>query len=141
MEFTTFKDNITALGTAVLNMGKTKLDIDYIVVSGAKAQIPKDRTRAWAKVWHEVKSFRASFTVDYDAVGDVYDTDDADVVKVWILTGRDQGTILKSMVDDTFTPKTGIKVNVEIVGADALLSAVVAGRGPGVVLSVGRTSR
>ena len=41
------------------------------------------------------------------------------------------------MVDDTFTPQTGIKVNVEIVAADALLTAVVAGRGPDVVLSVG----
>ena len=50
---------------------------------------------------------------------------------------RDQGTILKSMVDDTFTPDTGVKVNVEIVAPDALLSAVVAGRGPNVVLSVG----
>ena len=137
VEFTTFKDNITALGTAALKMSETKLDIDYIVVSGTKAHIFKDKTRAWAKVWHEIKSFGASFVVDYDAVGDVYDMDNDEVVKVWILTGRDQGTILKSMVDDTFTPKTGIKVNVEIVGADALLSAVVAGRGPDVVLSVG----
>lgn len=58
-------------------------------------------------------------------------------MSVWVLTGRDQGTILKSMVDDTFTPETGVKVNVEIVAPDALLSAVVAGRGPNVVLSVG----
>ncbi len=41
------------------------------------------------------------------------------------------------MVDDTFTPDTGIKVNVEVVAANALLSAVMAGRGPDVVLSVG----
>ena len=41
------------------------------------------------------------------------------------------------MIDDTFTPQTGIKVNLEIVAQDALLSAVMAGRGPEVVLSVG----
>lgn len=41
------------------------------------------------------------------------------------------------MVDDSFTPNTGVKVNVEIVAADALLNAVLAGRGPDVVLSVG----
>ncbi len=136
VEFTTFKDNITALGTAILNMSESKLDVDYLVVSGTQAKIPKDKSGAFAKIWHEVKSFAASFVVDYDAVGDVYDEKEQ-TVKVWVLTGRDQGTILKAMVDDTFTPQTGIKVNVEIVGADALLSAVVAGRGPNVVLSVG----
>lgn len=136
VEFTTFKDNITALGTAALNMSESKLDVDYLAVSGTDAQLPKDKAGGFAKAWHEIKSFVASFVVDYDAVGDVYNENE-EAVKVWVLTGRDQGTILKSMVDDTFTPQSGVKVNVEIVGADALLNAVVAGRGPNVVLSVG----
>ena len=136
VEFTTFKDNITALGTALLSMSETKLDIDYLVVSGTEGKVEKDKANFLTQALHEIKSFGASFIVDYDAVGDVY-ADSDEVVKVWVLTGRDQGTILKTMVDDTFTPETGIKVNVEIVAADALLSAVVAGRGPNVVLSVG----
>ena len=41
------------------------------------------------------------------------------------------------MVDDDFTTSTGVKVNVEIVDPGALLNAVLAGRGPNVVLSVG----
>lgn len=135
-EFTTFKDNITALGTAVLNMSQTKLDIDYLVISSTDTKPKKDEANIFTKLWHEIKAFAATFFVDYNAVGDVYAEED-EVVTVWILSGRDQGTILKSMVDDTFTPDTGIKVNVEIVAADALLSAVMAGRGPDVVLSVG----
>ncbi len=138
VEFVNFKDNITALGTAMLSMSETKLDIDYLVVSGTEAEVEKDEAGFFASLWHELKSFGASFVVDYDAVGDVYEGKEAEeAVKVWVLTGRDQGTILKSMIDDTFTPDSGIKVNVEIVSADALLSAVVAGRGPNVVLSVG----
>lgn len=138
LEFTTFKDNITALGTASLNMSQTNLDIDYIVVSGTDTRPVKDKAGAFAKLWHEIKSFVASFTVDYNSVGDVYDDKGSDeVVKVWVLTGRDQGTILKAMVDDTFTPESGVKVNVEIVDPGALLNAVLAGRGPNVVLSVG----
>lgn len=138
LEFTTFKDNITALGTASLNMSETKLDIDYLVVSGTGVTPKKDKANIFTKLWHETKSFFASFFVDYNSVGDVYDESaDDDVVKVWILTGRDQGTILKSMVDDTFTPESGVKVNVEIVDPTALLNAVLAGRGPNVVLSVG----
>lgn len=138
LEFTTFKDNVTALGTAALNMSDTKLDIDYLVISGTDVTPEKDKAGAFAKLWHEIKSFVASFFVDYNAVGDVYEdgTDEA-IVKVWVMTGRDQGTILKSMVDDDFTPNTGVKVNVEIVDPGALLNAVLAGRGPSVVLSVG----
>lgn len=136
VEFTTFKDNITALGTAMLTMSETKLDIDYLVISGTEVEVEVDKAGFFAKALHEIKSFGASFIVDYDAVGDVY-ADSDEVVKVWITTGRDQGTILKTMIDDTFTPDTGIKVNVEIVAPDALLSAVVAGRGPNVVLSIG----
>ena len=137
-EFTTFKDNITALGTASLNMSETKLDVDYLVVTGTDQKPKKDKSNFFMQAWHEIKSFFASFFVDYNSVGDVYEGSEAkEAVKVWVLTGRDQGTILKSMIDDDFIPKTGVKVNVEIVDAGALLTAVLAGRGPDVVLSVG----
>lgn len=136
LEFINFKDNITALGTAIQNMTEIKLDVDYITISGDGAKIAKDKANVFSKAWHEVKSFVASFIVDYNSVGDVYSEKD-EVVKVWVLTGRDQGTILKTMVDDTFTPESGVKVNVEIVAPEALLSAIVAGRGPNVVLSLG----
>ncbi len=137
-EFVTFKDNITALGTASLKMSDTQLDIDYLVISGKNAKPEKIKANTFTKLWHEMKSFVASFFVDYNSVGDVYDENSSeDIVKVWILTGRDQGTILKSMVDDTFTPNTGVKVNVEIVDPSAVLNAVMANRGPNVVLSIG----
>ncbi len=137
-EFVSFKDNITALGTASLNMSETKLDIDYLVVSGTNVAPKVEKANVFTKLWHEIKSFFASFFVDYNAVGDVYEAGGNDkIVEVWVLTGRDQGTILKSMVDDSFTPNSGIKVNVEIVDPTALLNAVLAGRGPEVVLSVG----
>lgn len=136
VEFSTFKDNITAVGTAILSMSEIKLDVDYIVVSGTDAVVEDDSSNFFENAAHEVRAFIASFTTDYNSVGDVY-SEDEEVVKVWVTTGRDQGTILKSMIDDTFTPETGIKVNVEIVDAGAILSAVMAGRGPNVILSMG----
>ena len=109
--------------------------MDYIVVSGTDVKVKKDKANFFTKFAHETKSFIASFFVDYNSVGDVYN--DGEVLKVWVTTGRDQGTILKTMIDDTFTPMTGIPVNVEIVMAGSLLNAVMAERGPDVVLSVG----
>ena len=136
VKFRSFKDDVTALGTTCLSLSDCKLDIDYLMVTGTGATVPKDRANFLQKTWHEVKSFVASYFVDYNAVGDVYSNDD-EVIKVWILSGRDQGTILKSLIDESFTPQTGVKVNVEVVQADVLLNAVLAGRGPNVVVSVG----
>ena len=136
--FTNFKDNITSLGTAMQNMSETKLDIDMIIVTGQRAELPKVNDGIIAKVLHEIRSCVASYFVDYDSLGDVYeDGSGEDLIEVWIVTGRDQSNVMKTMVDDTFTPATGIRVNVKLVLADTLLTAVVAGNGPDVVLSVG----
>ena len=136
--FTNFKDNITSLGTAMQNMSETKLDIDMIIITGQHAELPKVNDGLIAKAMHEIRSCVASYFVDYDSLGDVYeDGSGEDLIEVWIVTGRDQSNVMKTMVDDTFTPATGIRVNVKLVLADTLLTAVVAGNGPDVVLSVG----
>ncbi|MBO7663800.1 MAG: extracellular solute-binding protein [Clostridia bacterium] len=133
--FVNFKDNITSLGTAMQNMSESKLDIDLIMITGEKAPVPKVGGSFFAGLIHEIRSCASSFFVDYNTLGDKYDDTD-DVLELWITTGRDQSTVLKTMVDDSFTTETGIKVNVKLVQADAILTAVVAGNGPDVVLSV-----
>ena len=136
-QFVNFKDNITSLGTAMQNMSETKLDVDMIIVSGENAGVPKVRDGFFAKAVHEIRSCIASYFVDYNSLGDKYEEGEEELIEVWIVTGRDQSTVLKTMVDDTFTPKTGVRVNVKLVVADTLLTAVVAGNGPDVVLSLG----
>jgi len=137
-QFANFKDNITSLGTAMQNMSECKLDIDLLIVSGENAELPKVRDGFFAKAIHEIRSCATSYFVDYNSLGDKYEAgDEEDLIEVWIVTGRDQSTVLKTMIDDTFTPETNIKVNVKLVIADTLLTAVVAGNGPDVVLSLG----
>ena len=133
--FTNFKDNITSLGTAMQNMSESKLDVDLIMVTGENVKVPKIHETFFQRIAHEIRSCASSFFVDYNSLGDKYENTD-DVLEVWITTGRDQSTVLKTMVDDTFTANTGIKVNVKLIQVDALLPAVVAGNGPDVVLSV-----
>lgn len=129
-----FKGNISSLGTSVINLSSSQLDIDYIVVNADGAQLPDVTETFGGKVAHECRSFMASFFEDYSTIGTQYES--GDTVNVWILSGRDQSTILKSMIDETFTPETKIGVNVKLVGGDALLPAVVAGTGPDVALTV-----
>ncbi|MCR4875602.1 MAG: extracellular solute-binding protein [Clostridiales bacterium] len=133
--FANFKDNITSLGTAMQNMSESKLDVDLILITGENAEIPAIRENFFTGLLHEIRSCVSSFTVDYNSLGNKYEDTD-DVLDVWITTGRDQSTVLKTMVDDTFTFDSGIGVNVKLVQPDAILTAVVAGNGPDVVLSV-----
>ena len=131
--FVNFKDNITALGTAMQAMGEIKLDIDSIYIHSPDSRPPARTENALTGAWHELQSTAISYFVDYDALGDVYRDEKA--LEVWLLTGRDQSTVLKTMVDDSFTPQSGIKVNIKLVDPTALLGAVVAGNGPDLVVS------
>ena len=133
--FSSFKDNITSLGTAMQNMSESKLDVDLIMVTGENAKPGPVHENFFESLAHEVRSCVSSFFVDYNTLGDKYEDTD-DVLQIWITTGRDQSTVLKTMVDDTFTANSGIKVNIKLVQADAILTAVVAGNGPDIVLSV-----
>ena len=117
------------------NMSESKLDIDLFMITGENVKVPAVHENFFQRTAHEIRSCVASFFVDYNSLGDKFDNTD-DVLEIWITTGRDQSTVLKTMVDDTFTAKTGIKVNVKLVQADAILPAVVAGNGPDIVLSV-----
>ncbi len=134
--FSNFKDNITSLGTAMQNMAESKLDVDAIVISGENAKVKKVSNNIFVRLAHEIRACVASYFVDYNSLGNVYEDGAEDVIEVWLVAGRDQSNVLKTMIDDTFTANYGVKVNVQLVAADAILSAVMAGIGPDVVLSV-----
>jgi ABC-type glycerol-3-phosphate transport system substrate-binding protein len=130
-----FKFNISSLGDSLLALAQSQLDVDYIVISAAEAKLPVIHENFFVAASHEIRSFWASFFVDYNNLGDKY-RKGAGVVEVWMLAGRDQSSIIKSMIDDTFTPQTGIRVNVKLVAPDAVMPAVVAGTGPDAALTV-----
>ena len=137
--FANFKSNISTLGSSLLALTETKLDVDYIEVVPVNKKITKKRAGFFKNAKHELVSFVTSFIVDSSQLGNVYEDDADHLIEVWIVTGRDQSQILKNMVDESFTPNTGIKVNVKLIDIGALLNAVVAGNGPDVVISVGRS--
>ncbi len=133
--FVNFKDNITSLGASLLTMTESKLDVDYIAFQSSNRKIKKANSNFFKNAKHEIVSFVTSFFVDSSSLGNVYGENDEHTIQVWVVVGRDQAQILKNMIDDTFTPKTGINVNVKVIVVDALLNAVLAGNGPDIVIS------
>ena len=133
-EFTNFKDNVTSMGTSMQNLRQVKMDVDQIIITAQGTSVGEVDENFFSKAWHEVESCVASYTVDYNALGNVDTTGEA--LEVWILTGRDQSTVLKKMIDEDFSKREdGVPVNVMLVDPNALLNAVVAGNGPDVVVS------
>ena len=133
-----FKENISSIGTGINSLSEAPLDIDYVQVTPVNEALPVCDETFLKSALHELRVFIASFVVDYTSLGNVYDDSD-DLIDCWILSGRDQSTILKSMIDDTFVPQYGIGVNVKLIDATTLLPAVVAGTGPDVALTVAQT--
>lgn len=142
--WSSFKDNIISLGSWSLSMKEQPLQIDYLLIQQPESKLPKAKAGFFAKVGHEMKAFLASFTEDYESIGDVYE---GESLTIWLLadgasvssasgSGRDQATVLKNLIDNYFIQQTGIPANVKLVNRDNLLSATLAGEGPDVALSV-----
>lgn len=132
-----YRDNLSALGTWLLQTVEQPLQIDYFIVASPEMKLPRAEPTFWETVKHELGKLVSSFTHNYAALGDLSEIQAAErSIKVWIGSGRDQAQALKAMIEDSFTPQTGIKVELELVNMNILLQAALAGRGPDVALGV-----
>ncbi|UVI31822.1 extracellular solute-binding protein [Paenibacillus spongiae] len=129
-----FKDNVTSLGTWLLGVNQQPLELDYLFVKSPDAGTPKATTGFFSRLKHDLLSFASSFTEDYNNVGSGFKDDS---VVVWVNGGRDQAQLIRSMIDNSFTPETGIKIDLQLVDSKVLLPSTLAGKGPDVALSTG----
>lgn len=132
-----FRDNIGSLGTWMMTTLEQPLQIDYLIVASPEQEIPRATPSIMEIVSHEVRSFASSFVYDYSRIGELSEVSDADnSITVWIGSGRDQAQALKQMIEDTFTPETGISVNLELIQAmdSLLIPAIIAETAPDAAL-------
>ena len=66
------------------------------------------------------------------------DAESENTIRLWVNWGQDQAAALNSLIEDSFTPKTGISVKVEIVNA-SLINGILAGNYPDMSLQMART--
>jgi ABC-type glycerol-3-phosphate transport system substrate-binding protein len=130
-----FKQYIGALATWMLTAREQPLDLDVIYIGEANYQFPKPEAGFFEKIAHELAMFFSSFFSDYNAIrGKVAENRGA--ITVWTSAARDHVNILRQMIDETFSPQTGIDVNLQLVAGGSLLPSTLAGIGPDVALSV-----
>lgn len=100
--------------------------------------MPRAKPTFWEVLVHEVRAFASSFVRDYTTIHDIDQGagEPAKRIRVWIGLGRDQAQILKQMIEDSFTPQTGIHVDLELITFmdQLLVPATIAGNQPDVAI-------
>lgn len=129
-----FRDNIANLATWILQRKEIPLELDYIGFVSAGSSLPEPSAGFLAQHWFNIRSFFASFFEDYNSIGGK----EKNAVNVWIQSGRDQAQILRDLITNDFTPKTGITINLSLVQG-SLIEATLAGRGPEVAINIARS--
>ncbi len=132
-----YSANISSLGTLVILLSEQPLEIDYFVLHNPDAELPQNRASWIRRMIFSIRSFLASFTTNYAAIGQTQTGDINETIEVWLSVGKDQANILRKLIDESFTPEFGIQVDLKLVNAAVLLPATLAGEGPDVAMNVG----
>ena len=130
------KDSISSLSTMIMGLKNQPLEIDYITISADDDKLVEKPADFIKRMTYGFRAFFGSFYEDYTSIGSISHQKEA--INVWINLGRDQTQILKSLVDSSFTPKTGVPVNISLV-QQSLVQATLSGQGPDVVLFAGQS--
>ena len=135
-----FKANVRACGNWITQVISQPLALDCITIYSPDAK-PEDREAGFfAGLSHEIKRLYYSFVIDYNNIGSVSTDKNAAALTLWVGSGRDQANVIKALIDETFTNKTGISVNVQLVDMNTLLKAKLVGEGPDVAIQVANTN-
>ncbi|MGI6360571.1 MAG: hypothetical protein ACOX02_06010 [Acholeplasmatales bacterium] len=130
----TLEQNISSLASWVMNVSEQPLIIDSITIMGSQYKPKRVSTNFFEKLWHEIILFFGSFkdVGDFGSVKEV----EGPTIEVWVGTGRDQTTILRQLIDESFVTQNNINVKLKMVNMGILLSATLSGNGPDVAIGV-----
>ena len=131
------KSYIGTLGTFLSDAKTQPLEIDYILIQPVEEEIPDAKANWWKSLCHEVSRFFWSFFRDYDSMGAMVESDEGSL-EVWLATGRDQSQVKRNLVNNEFTPQTGIAVDLKLVAAGTLMPSILSGQGPDVYHGLGQ---
>ena len=135
-----FKANVRACGNWITQVISQPLALDCINVYSPDTQPEVRDAGFFAGLSHEIQRLYYSFVIDYNNIGSVSTDENAAALTLWVGSGRDQANVIKALIDETFTNKTGISVNVQLVDMNTLLKAKLVGEGPDVAIQVANTN-
>ena len=139
-QMSTFSDRINGLSSWAASAAEVPLLIDKFCVSGEEKQTLKAEGNIFQRIWFAIVNFIASFRVDYYTVESLTEQETNQEITLWLssTSGRDQASILRDLIDKSFTGETGIKVNIRLVNMGVLWQAVASDVGQDVAILQGQ---
>lgn len=143
--YSRYRDLVGTFGEWIMTVREQPLLLDYLFVSEPDFKVNAKEDNFFNKISSNFLSFFYSFQSDATIISDTADNragalSEKGKITVWIgsgLTGgRDQAMALNQMIEEDFTPDTGIRVNLQLVPESTILTATLAGRGPDIALQV-----
>ncbi len=140
----------SSLGSWYMELQFQSFGLDEFSVAAKDEAVPERSSNFFQRFWQTAVNFMLSFTKDYNNVGSRLgsDTEYTDSIDVWISRGTEWAESLKEFADSSFTPKTGISVNVKTVpasqlntgSANVLLLSIISGDAPDIAMGISATS-
>ena len=109
--------------------------LDKFYICGEGVDFPEKGVSFLKNIVYHLNAFFGAFVTDYETVGKTADNEKQ--ITVWVSSGRDQAEVLKEIIDNEFTTKTGIGVRLSLAQS-GLMQAIMANKAPDVALMVGR---
>ncbi len=130
------KSYIGSLGTWLSDAKTQPLQLDYLVIQPKSEELPVAKAGFWKSFIHEISSFIKSFFRNYDRMGSMEEVGEEESVEVWLAYGRDQSQVIRSLINNDFTPHTEVPVDLKLVAAGTLLPSILSGMGPDVYIGL-----
>lgn len=147
-EIEQLKNNISSLGLWNMEIASMPLEVDSITFSAPDSLLIQTKANGIEKFAYETQRFLSTFFVDNTSFSEEAKAEEKSI-KVWIGTGatgtqatqvlssgRDQAQVLMNLIEETFTPATNIKVQLELIPESVIIPATLAGKGPDVVIGL-----
>ena len=128
--------NYTSIGSWLYDMISMPLAVDQIQFVPAGKNYVNNNANFFEQLAYDSVRLVSSFSNDYSLTD--ADAESENTIRLWVNWGQDQAAALNSLIEDSFTPKTGISVKVEIVNA-SLINGILAGNYPDMSLQMART--
>lgn len=94
MELGQFKNNVSALGTWLVNVASMPLELDYLALSAENAELPKARDSFFAGLGNGTVRFFSTFFIKNSQITESDSGSGAKSIKVWLASyGREQAQI------------------------------------------------
>ncbi len=133
------KSQIGTLGTWLSDAKTQPLTLDYLAIQNENEELPRAKASFWESLVFEVSSFFKSFFRNYDRVGAMSEEEGEDTVEVWLAYGRDQAQVIRGLLNNNFTPRYHVSVNLKLVAGSTLLPSILSGQGPDVYIGIGQS--